>query len=447
MDSPKIEPMPPVATAVGLPWDVPMADPVSALAEARRSLGDTFVVDSGDDRYLFTFSPEGVAGFYALPEEKASKGVADWKMLRRKLPDEIFVGRRTLPHELFGRHDVVAYLANVERALDETIDELGFAGEIDVFHLTRRLGHRIGLASWGGPGSASGERFNRLARAFDILDGAESFVHPDAMAAVAATGKSAEYDALAIVSDELCAALKELPGAEAEHPLFSRIAIAWGDQPAPRRSVGVALDVCLVHVASMSNLFAALGWALIDLFAHSAAANEVRSGNRARAEMGALESIRLAQRSIMARAVLVPVRIDVGTTVHEVSAGVTIATLLPLTNTSAAPGLDSWDPNRWNRRRLADTSMLAATELVTAFGHGRHTCPAQPFSLSAMVTATTRLLATFDFEPTWIDRPKPVQAQIGGVARAADPCPVRYRRRKGRSGAQAGVVLGEQRND
>ena len=69
--------------------------------------------------------------------------------------------------------------------------------------------------------------------------------------------------------------------------------------------------------------------------------------------------------------------------------GATIATLLPLTNTSAAPGLDTWDPGHWNGRRLAGSSRLEAIELVTAFGHGRHTCPAQPFSLSAMTTAAS----------------------------------------------------------
>ncbi len=98
MERPAIVPMPPVATGCALPWDASSADPIRALADARREFGDTFVVDSGDDRYLFTFSPVGVASFYTLPEDQASKGMADWRMLRRKLPDEIFVGRRTLPH-------------------------------------------------------------------------------------------------------------------------------------------------------------------------------------------------------------------------------------------------------------------------------------------------------------------------------------------------------------
>jgi cytochrome P450 len=426
MDRPTISPMPPVAAGVGLPWDVGVDDPIAELAEARSQLGDTFVVDSGEDRYLFTFSPVGVVSFYALPEERASKGAADWRMLRRKLPDEIFVGRRTLPHQLFGRDDVAAYLANVEGALDAAIEELGVSGEFDVFDLARRLGHRVGLASWGGPGAAGGERFDRLVLAFDALDGSDSFVHPDAMAAVAAAGKADERAALAVIARELGLALDELPGAESDHALFARVAAAWADEAGEERALGVALDVALVHVASMSNLFAALGWMLIDLLTHPDEAARVRGGDRARAEVCALESTRLAQRSIMARYVMKPVTIDTGDTVHEVGAGATIATLLPLTNTSAAPGLELWDPDRWKRRRLADPSALDAIELVTVFGHGRHTCPAQPFSLSTMTAAAIRFFAAFDMEPGWANRPRPVRAQIGGVARAGEPCPVRY---------------------
>ncbi len=429
LGKPTISPMPPIATHAGLPWDVAIDDPIATLAEARRSIGDTFIVDSGEDRYLFTFSPTGVKAFYALPEDRASKGVADWRMLRRKLPEQIFVGRRTLPYQLFGRDDVADYLTNVELALDATIAELGATSETEVFGLTRRLGHRVGLASWGGPGSAYGDRFNRLSRAFDTLDGADSFVHPDAMAAVAASEKSAEIDALAVVTHELGASLNELRGHEADHPLFSRIANKWEDAPSSARFEGVAMDVALIHIASMSNLFAALGWVLIDLLAHPEEMALVRSGERALAEMCSLESTRLAQRSIMSRYVVKPVILDTGDTAHRIAPGVTIATLLPLTNTSASPGLGTWDPNRWNRRRLADTSALAAVELVTVFGHGRHTCPAQPYSLSAMTTAVIRLLAAFDFEPSWFDRPRPVRAQIGGVARSAEPCPIHYSRR------------------
>jgi cytochrome P450 len=64
--------------------------------------------------------------------------------------------------------------------------------------------------------------------------------------------------------------------------------------------------------------------------------------------------------------------------------------------------------------------------LVTAFGHGRHSCPAQPFSLAAMTAAMTRLLGRYQMTPGWTEYPRPVPAQIGGVARSAGPCPVAY---------------------
>ena len=38
MGRPAIEPMPPLAEGVGLPWDVTVADPVAALAAARARL-------------------------------------------------------------------------------------------------------------------------------------------------------------------------------------------------------------------------------------------------------------------------------------------------------------------------------------------------------------------------------------------------------------------------
>jgi cytochrome P450 len=417
---------PPLAEGVGLPWDVVVEDAVAEIARARATHGDTFLVETGRDRYLFTFSPTGVESFYALPEEVASKGLADYLMLRRKLPDEIFDGRRTMPHLLFRKGDVVHYLASLEEALRVTREDLGDAGQLDVFGLMRTLGHRFGLASWAGPCCAEGDLFDRLAVAFDVLDGSDAFVHPDAMAAVAASDKAAERAALAEVTD-IIGATVDRPG---QSGLFTRIVAAWADETDDeRRRRGIAHDVALVHIASMSNLAAALGWAVVDLMEHPEALSRVREGDREFTERCALETTRLAQRSIMARHVLTPVSFDTGDGTYELPAGSHVATLLPLLNTSAAPGLDRWDPDRWRRHRLADVADLASPQLVTAFGHGRHTCPAQPFSLAAMSMAVTDLFGRYHFTAQWTGRPRPVPAQIGGVARASSPCLTWYRRR------------------
>jgi cytochrome P450 len=420
-------PTPPVAEGTGLPWDVTVGDAVAAIAEARARHGDTFAVHSGHDHYLFTFSPDGVESFYALPEETASKGLADYLMLRRKLPDEIFDGRRTLPGSLFRRDDVASYLVNLDQALDQTVAELGGEGTVDLFDLTRRLGHRMGLASWAGSGSAQGDTFDRLVEAFDTLDGSDAFVHPDAMAAVAASDKRAERAALEEVVDLIATTVQHLDSRhETEQTLFGRIVAAWSSEPPDIRTRGIALDVALIHIASMSNLMAALGWAFVDLLEHPTYLRRVAEGDDDLARRCALESTRMAQRSIMSRAVLAPVDFETGDVTYRVPAGWTIATLLPLLNASSAPGLQHWDPDRWHRHRLADPSALASPVLVTAFGHGRHSCPAQPFSLAAMTAAMTRLWGEYAMTPQWTNHPRPVPAQIGGVARAADACAIRY---------------------
>ena len=140
----------------------------------------------------------------------------------------------------------------------------------------------------------------------------------------------------------------------------------------------------------------------------------------------------MAQRSIMARTVMAPVELAV----RERRSRPPVSPSRPCCPSKPrTPGLDSWEPDRWARHRLADTSALASPQLVTAFGHGRHTCPAQPFSLAAMTAAVTHLFGHYELTPGWASYPAPVPAQIGGVARAAAPAPVTYSRRQPQAGA------------
>jgi cytochrome P450 len=253
------------------------------------------------------------------------------------------------------------------------------------------------------------------------------------MAAVAASGKRAELAAMAsvesLVRDTIQA--RDALGADARaNDLFTRVMAHWDDVDEPARSTGIARDVILVHLASMSNLFAAAGWMLGQLALHPSVLERVRAGEAGLTERCALESTRLGQRSVMLRAVLRPTTVADEHHTYRVEPGTQIATLLPLTNTSVLPGLDGYDPDRWIRRRLKDEAALPARELVTTFGHGEHTCPAQPFSLAAMCRAAERLVAAYEVEPVaGFTRIVPLAVQIGGVARSQGPCEVRYHRR------------------
>jgi len=289
----------------------------------------------------------------------------------------------------------------------------------------------MGLAAWAGEAPARGTRFDELVDALDELDGSAAFVHPEAMAAVAASGKQAELAAMARVEARVTSTVRARDALEAEtrpDDLFTRVMAHWADVDEPARTTGIARDVILVHLASMSNLFAASGWMLAQLVLHPDVLARVRDAEPGLLERCALESTRLGQRSVMLRAVLTPCEVRDERATYRIAPGAQIATLLPLTNTTAAPGLDRYDPDRWSRRRLADDAALPARELVTTFGHGEHTCPAQPFSLAAMCRSAERLVATYDLEPArGFTTITPLSVQIGGVARSEHPCEVRYR--------------------
>jgi len=415
--------MPPGA-GFALPWDDAAApDPVAALGDARARLGNTFAVTSGADTYLFVFAPAALRAFYAVPERQASKGLADYQMLVRKMPDELFAGPRTFAHDLFGAQEVEGYLGHLDHALDLELAALGDSGTLDAFAFSRRVGHRLGLACWIGDEAAESPWFERLVADLDQLDGAEAFVHPERMGGVGSDDRRAERAALARFETTV----GELLARRAPEGFVAEIVSRWSDVDEPEHTQGVARDIALLHTATMTNLFAALGWTLAQLVLDPDLTARA-TGDRAQLERCALESIRLGQRSVMLRSVLREFTFDDGATAYRLAPGVKLATMLPLTNTTAAPGLETYDPERWSGRRLRDEAALPAAEMVTTFGHGAHRCPAQRFSMSAIVRTVGRLLATYDLAPEFA-AVTPLPGQIGGVGRAAAPCPIAYRRR------------------
>lgn len=418
------------------PWVGPglalLNDPTAFFQRQRERLGDTYVFESFGYRVFNVFSPEGVKNLWALPEAQASKGVGDFAMLSHKVPAELFEGRRTFPHGLFGRERVEGYLENLRDAARREIEGLGARGELEAFAFTRRLAHRMGLASWGSPLATRPDRFERLVRAFDALDSSESFVHPSKGFLTWATGKRRERSALR----EIEAIYRELlverdatdVGRHAEG-FFEELCANWEGEPADVRATGIARDVMLVHMGSQSNLFAAMAWTLVHLLERPALLERVRAGDDALLERCAHESIRLRQRSIVLRQILEPCVIEDEQAAYRLEPGLFLATMMSVTNTSALDDLDHFDPDHYREGpRFARQSELAGRELVTTFGHGAHFCPAARFSVSSIAIATRALLDRFALEPRFRD-PQPRRRQIGGVARADRACRIGYRLR------------------
>ncbi len=402
-----------------------LRNPTAFMVAARRALGDTFVVDAFGNRFFCVFSPAGVRTPYALPEAQASFGLATYNLLKLKLPPELFVGRRNGPRTLFGGEEVERYLGNLEAAVREEIAQLGERGTFEVFAEMRRLGHRLGLASWIGAEAASPRWLDRLIPLFDRLDSAEAFVRPAQAFVTAATCHARERGAMHAIEAVVAAiwAERRAPGDD----FLAQIHASYADLEPAVRAVAVARDVIMLHLGSQSNLYAALTWTFVNVVRRPDVVARVRAGDDMLLDQCANESIRMAQRSITLRQVVQPLAFADERATYRLSPGVLITTILSVNNTTAALGLDAFEPSHYEGRRLAVS--LPTKELVSTFGHGGHACPAQRFSISAIRIAVRRLLETYDCTPLFTDV-APRARQIGAVARAAAPCPVAYAARR-----------------
>jgi len=424
----------PAAPTVGgpLPWVQGglglLSDPTAFFQRQRRRHGDTFVVDAFGHRLFCVFSPEGVRSLYAQPEDQASFGIATYQLIKAKVPVELLLGRRNHPRTLFGRQRVETYLDHLHRAVELEVDRLGPVGTFEIFAEMRRLSHRLGLSSWAGREAASDPYLSRLIPLFDRLDSSESFVRPGRAVLTWATGKRRERSAMAGIEGvfaEIIAARRSKPRVD---DFLTQILDSYGDLDPDERTVAAARDVIVIHMGSQSNLYAALAWTMVNLVRRPELLERVRDGDDVLLDQCANESIRMAQRSITMRQVLTPIEIDTGERTYRLGPGVLLSTMLSCHNTSAAQGLEHFDPGHYDGRYLSAQVSIPTKELVSTFGHGVHSCPAARFSLSAIRIATRGLLQRYDLTPHFVEA-SPRRRQIGGVARSARPCRVGYRRR------------------
>ncbi len=415
--------LPRVAGGAGLLWD-----PAGFFDRQRRRHGDTFVVDAFGHRLFCVFSPDGVRSLYAQPEDRASFGIATYTLIKAKVPLELLLGRRNHPKTLFGSQKVENYLDNLRGAVELETGQLGRAGTFEIFEEMKRLGHRLGLASWAGSEAASPRYVDGLIPLFDRLDSSESFVRPARTLVTWATRKRLERSAMVGIERILGQIWDERRLQPPVDDFLQQIFDSYADLPAAEQAVGAARDVIVIHMGAQSNLYAALAWTLINLLLRPELMARVRAGDDALLDQCANESIRMAQRSITLRQVLIPIDVASGGTTYRLEPGVLLTTMLANHNTTAAPGLERFDPDHYQGRRLAPQVAVDPKEMVSTFGHGVHSCPAARFSISAIRISVRGLLDRYELEPLFTTA-SPRRRQIGGVARAARPCRVRYRSR------------------
>jgi cytochrome P450 len=429
MATPLVDPAPPRAPG-RLPWVRAgfsfLANPTDFLRRTRQQLGDSFLLEAFGFRLFFVFSPEGLRSLYALPEKDASFTEATRTLIGFKLPPELLGGDMAMFHHLFGRDQLESYRAEIEAAVSDELAALGDAGELELFAHMKRLVHRVGFRCWAGREAASPAHLPRLIELFERLDPEEAFVRPARIFVTLATRRAGERRALAQVQEILTGIWRERErlGVRAGD-MLDALHELYRELPEAACFERVARDVIILHLASQSNLYAAMSWTLINLLLHPQWQATARSEPPV-LEACALESIRLAQRSLTLRKVMQPCRVSDGAAQWRLSPGVYLATLLSVGNQAYA-GQAGFDPANYERGRPSDRLGLPTREAISTFGHGSHACPGRRFALAAIGISVAAHLARFELAPLF-QRAEPKPGQMGAVARAAEPCRVAYRR-------------------
>jgi cytochrome P450 len=325
------------------------------------------------------------------------------------------------------------------------LERWGDAGETDIFDAIRTLEQRVGFGLWIAPVAAEEPWWQELKRHFDVLDQATAFVAPQQTLATIASGKAAERAALASIAAMLpgiLAAHDASPSAGSATVDLLRARFAGGDAAhAARRVLHNAINL---NQGFLSNLYAAIAWMSAEVLLRpqvrerlmvEIAATCAIHGPEFRRSADALnsmvyaaevlmESVRVAQRSLTLRKVLRAVDFDAGDRVYTVQPGVYIATMLSVTNTQT-PELARFDPAHYQGRELRP-ELVNGRETVSTFGHGRHACPAQRFSLHMARIVVSRLLERFELAACF-DAIAPSRKQMGGVSRPESAARVAYR--------------------
>lgn len=428
-------------------------NPSQFFAELRAQYGDTFLVDVFGYKLFCVFSPVGLKNFYQLPESHASFGMATFDLMSFKTPIEVFMDTDIhLFYELLAVKKLRTYLADIDQVLEAHLDSWGVSGEIDVFDTIRTLEQRIGFGLWIGNEASKDGVWQQLKQHFDVLAQEFAFVSPEKTLATIKGNKVAEREALAALQKSIAGfwRAREAEGIAGQRGdtldfLYQRYADeVAGEISADELDRKVAHNIINANQGFLSNLYAAIAWVLLRLQRHpdvrakvvaEIEATRSQYGENFCSDLNALnsmqyleqvlmESVRMAQRSITLRKVMLDTEIDVGSEVYTVSPGVYLTTMLSVTNTESGP-LQDFDPEHYQGNKLRKEYHGEAQESVSTFGHGEHACPAQRFSHSMCKIVMTRLLSRFEFS-SLESVPDVASRQMGGVARSESACYLRY---------------------
>jgi len=458
-------PSPPIVSGP-IPWVGAglkfVANPKLFIEAQRKKHGDTFLVYMFGMKLFFVFSAEDLKTLYTLPENEASFSKATRVFLGLKVPNEIVDIAFKIDHcfrevmtQAFKRQLMDKYIDNAIKTITEEINRLPPEGSIEIISFMRKIVHKYAFRCWAGEEAAL-QYLSRFKNYFDIIDPEPAFVKPMSLISTILLKKREEKKALSeilTVLEEIWA--ERLKKGERIEDLYTNLNEALPNllkDPTPEEVRKTSTYIMAAfHMASQTNLSSAAGWTLINVLLHENYKEQIiKSNTELKEKYGEkylqsdcltememfekviYETIRLAQQSITLRLAQQPVTFTKGNLSYEVPKGYYIATILMVNNCSPEAVVNypptEFHPERYKKNRL-EGCPAGKEFLVSTFGHGKHACPGERFSLNAIKVIITIMLERLNLKPAFSTVKIP-ETQLGAVARADRLCFVNYTKLK-----------------
>lgn len=427
----------------------------------RKQHGDTFLLYMFGRYFLYTFSTSGLKALYGLRESDASFAEATKGLLGLKLPPEVLDGTMKKFHAGLKKSLLFTYANYMNEAVNSVLantELIQNEGKFEIFSLMKQIVHRIGFSCWIGSECCEPQYLNQLIECFEQCDPEKGFTSLPTLAWTLLSNQSTEKAAIKRMGEILKSIWlnrldrrKRINNSQLDVDNLDEIVSdaeneSGGDETKKWRKV--ACSVIQFQVASQANLYAAASWTLINLLTQpKAKLGQLQSHLKQLSNESQLldleyldglehlssviqESLRLAQQSITLRKVMSPCVMSVDGNDYQLPVGLTIATLLSVTNVDekllpVTPSVHEFHPDRYSVDKLSAEYGCN----VSTFGHGYHSCPGYSFSLYAIKLIVCKLLVNLQMEPLFESAEIP-QGSIGAIARATKPCKVKYTKLK-----------------
>ena len=409
----------------------------------RREHGDVFLLEVFWVKFFFVFSQGGLEEFYKVPETEASFTEATKGFLGVKVPEEIMRGSMATIQRVLRRDFQMLWKNIFSVTMHEALDEMGDSGELSVFEWSKKVAHKAGFRSWIGDEAVDDPvLFRRLVHLFDQIDPEVAFTQMSSLLSTILTRRSKERKALYEIVDILAkirSSRAEPKGdfLEALHEEFSHLDEA-------QRNLDVTCQILAIHMASQSNLFAAIAWTIVNIAARpNVKSHFLKEISEAKEEFGGdfftnskckleylekcyYESIRISQQSLTLRLVLQPIKISD----YDIVPGYYIATLLSCLNTDSNSGIlvdaDKFLPEQHYEKGGKLKGVSAGAEYsISTFGYGPHSCPGRAFANSAAKAVCGALFDRFELDVP--SKCEIIPSQMGAVGRPVVPPTIPYK--------------------